>query len=121
EGAVGAGNARVAAERVEHAERGLGVVARAVGLLQLDPQALGHVAERAALLVALDVARPDERVEPLRLALERGDARRVVLRARHLAHHERLVEEGVVRARDAAPERSRDLRRDLLEAWLVLH
>src|SRR5258708_37911453 len=72
ERAVGLGNAWIAAEREQHLERGLGVVARSVSVLEGDAEARGALTERARTLLVVQLARPDERVEPLHVPAERG-------------------------------------------------
>src|SRR5207253_1310798 len=103
--AVAARDARVGAEREQNADRGFGVILRAMCFLELYAESGGDVAERARFFVRLDVARPHERIDPFGLAREGGNTGAVGLRAAELAHQERAVEWRVVRRRNAAAER----------------
>ncbi len=64
QGAVRPRNARVFGERVEDAEGGLGVLARAVGFFERDAEPLQRRRRGRATFVGLDFARPHERVDP---------------------------------------------------------
>ncbi len=105
EGAVDPRQTGVFREGVEHPQRGLGVVGGAVRVLERDAESGRDVAELLALLVLLQLARPDERVDPLdaRAAWRSAAPRRTRPLARDLATRRTRLSKVALYAAGTAP------------------
>ena len=99
-----------------HPERRLGVVAGAVRVLERDAEARRDLAEGARALALLELARPDERVDPLDVPPQRrrslGDRPRAQSRSPRKARSKAAL----YAAGNAARRARHDLRGDGLEA-----
>ena len=105
-------DADVAAEGEQHLEGGFGVVHGAVGVFQGDSEARRDLAEGPRPLALLELAGPDQGVEPLDVPAHAGRRSPPTSPARaSLVREERPVERGVVGGRDAPDERRGDLGR----------
>src|SRR5258708_4102643 len=69
-GSVTARDSRVLAQLEEDAQGCLGVIGRAVSVLERDAEPRRHVSEGARPLLLLQLAGPDERVDPLDVAAQ---------------------------------------------------
>ncbi len=70
EGAVRLRHARIALERREHVQRRFGVIGRAVRVFERNTQPLRDLGQRAAFLRALQLARPNQRIDPFDIAAQ---------------------------------------------------
>jgi len=115
-------HARVGQERGKNVQRRFGVRGRAVCVLQHDAQALHDIAKRAALLQLLQLARPNQRIDPLHpFAKRRRGLHWQALDATELGLQYPAIVVGVVRHRHIAFEASVQLGHDRVEGRRVFH